>query len=195
MTKSISFCKELANFSTQFETNTSDLKKRYLLENIKKFNELVAEIKINRGSFGTGYPFYALGPNFSGELPIISEQIRYNNELKDAVNNSCHSSWVCYDCLNKNGVLMPDLKQICKPCPNIEDSLKPRKVINRLPDIDMWMICNAQDIEFAKQAMTNLFNAYNMHPSDIEPTRTFEDIREIITDLENGIMPSKSTHY
>lgn len=191
MSKSISFCKELANLSTQFETNTSDLKKRYLLENIKRFNELVAEVKVNRGSFGTGYPFYALGPNLSGELPIISEQIRYNNELKEAVNSSCQSCWICYDCLNKNGALMPDLKQICKPCPNIEDSLKPRKVINRLPDIDMWMICNAHDVEYAKQEMAKLFNFYNMHPSDIEPIRTFEDIQEIINDLENGIMPSK----
>ena len=30
---------------------------------------------------------------------------------------------------------MPDLKRICKPCPQVKDSIKPRKVINRLPDV------------------------------------------------------------
>ena len=86
---------------------------------------------------------------------------------------------------------MPDLKQICKPCPQIKDSIKPRKVINRLPDIDMWMICADDKIEEAKVGLVKLFENYDMHTSDIDPVRTINDMEDIVSDLETGKMPSK----
>ena len=58
---------------------------------------------------------------------------------------------------------MPDLKRICKPCPQVKNSIKPRKVINRLPDVDMWMICADGKLEEAKATLVKLFNNYP-HP-------------------------------
>lgn len=86
---------------------------------------------------------------------------------------------------------MTDLKQICKPCPQIKDSIKPRKVINRLPYIDMWMICADDKIEEAKVGLVKLFENYDMHTSDIDPVRTINDMEDIVSDLETGKMPSK----
>ena len=78
---------------------------------------------------------------------------------------------------------MTDLKQICKPCPQIKDSIKPRKVINRLPYIDMWMICADDKIEEAKVGLVKLFENYDMHTSDIDPVRTINDMEDIVSDL------------
>ena len=57
-----------------------------------------------------------------GTLPIIEEQIRYNRQLiKDGVTVQ-KSIWHCKPCLEEKYSTMPDLKQICKPCPNMLDS-------------------------------------------------------------------------
>lgn len=191
MEKSISICKKAAESSTQFEKNNSDLKRRYIIHNIQLYNHVVAMVDGNRGTFGTGYPFYALNRDLTITLPVIDEQLRYNNELITTVENSNYTTWQCSTCLSKNGSMMPDLKQICKICPNIEDALKPRKVLNRLPDIDMWMICKDNYISVAKEELVTLFHKYNLHPSDINPIQTIDDVSEIAENLENEIMPEK----
>lgn len=84
---------------------------------------------------------------------------------------------------------MPDLKQVCKPCPNMDDNLKPRKVINRLPDIDMWMICKDGGIEEAQYKLSEYLKKYNLQTSDVNPLQTIKDMEEISTSLQNGIMP------
>lgn len=133
---------------------------------------------------------YTLDSNLNGHLPIINEQIRYNEELfNEAQKLGTH--WVCAKCLSTTGYNMPDLKQICKPCPQIENSLKPRKVINRLPDVDMWMVCNDKDVETAKTTLSRLFEVFDMHTSDVDPVKTIQDVSEIATDLDNGEMPRK----
>ena len=71
----------VARVSTDFERNNSDLKRRYFIWNIEAFNTIVSKVKGFRGSFGTGYPFYALDSRLEGTLPIIQEQIRYNRKL------------------------------------------------------------------------------------------------------------------
>lgn len=86
---------------------------------------------------------------------------------------------------------MEDLKQICIPCPRLEKELKPRKVINRLPDIDMWMVCEDAKVEEAKKELKETFDQLGMHTSDVNPIQTFKDFKEIITDLEDGKMPIK----
>ena len=139
------------------------------------------------GSFGTGYPFYVLNSNMSGNLPIIEEQIRYNNELIMEANDCI--IWPCLECLKKNSSLMPDLKQICKPCLMVKDSLKPRKVINRLPDIDMWMICEDAKVDEVKEKLVKIFNVLDMHTSDVDPVETIKEVAEISKDIEMGIMP------
>jgi len=191
MEKPISICSDMAVVSTEFEKSNNSLKKQYLIRNITIYNSIVELIKGNRGSFGTGYPFYALKKDLTGELPIIFEQIRYNNELVNHVINSSHNIWHCASCLSRNYDIMPDLKQICKPCPNMDNELKPRKVLNRLPDIDMWMVCDEKYIDDSKDKLIELLNNNNIHPSDTNPIRTMEEITKITENIANGIMPNK----
>lgn len=182
-------CVNAANLSTRFEKLNNQLKKEYLIKNINIINTIMFHTPGYCGSFGTGYPFYVLDNKLEGELPVINEQIRYNEEL---LNEACDIDyWPCEECLTTRGSWMPDLKKICKPCPQVKDSIKPRKVINRLPDIDMWMICADGKVEEAKIVLVKLFDNYGMHTSDIDPVRTINEMEDIVSDLEKGKMPSK----
>lgn len=191
MEKKIDFCIETARISSEFEKTNTELKRLYLLENIKKYHEITSQIQSNLGTFGTGYPFYVLGKHLEGTLPVIDEQLRYNDELISAATGCKYANWTCAYCLGENGITMPDLKTICKPCPNMDDSLKPRKLINRLPDIDLWIICAKDKIEETKEQLQWLFYSQGMIPSDIDPVHTIEEVGEITEDLKNGKMPSK----
>ncbi len=182
-------CVKAADVSTRFENCNNDLKRKYLIKNINIINTIMSHTPGYCGSFGTGYPFYVLDENLEGNLPIINEQIRYNNELCDEANGI--SCWQCENCLNTRGSWMPDLKRICKPCPQVKDSIKPRKVINRLPDVDMWMICADGKLEEAKAGLVKLFDNYDMHTSDVDPVRTINEVSEIVSELEAGKMPKK----
>lgn len=135
--------------STTFEKANTELKRKYLKWNIEVFNIIAASVSVSRGSFGTGYPFYVLDKDLNGDIPIISEQIRYNRQLLRDGEIVQKSIWQCESCLKRNYEIMPDLKIICKPCPNMIDSLKPRKIINRLPDLDMWLVCEDGKVEEA----------------------------------------------
>ncbi len=184
-------CQKIVNSSNSFEINNSDLKREYLILNIMLFNNIASKINGCNGTFGTGYPFYALGKNITGKLPVINEQIRYNNELSDAIKNSNTLVWNCYNCLQKNGKNMPDLKQICKPCPNMNNALKPRELLKRIPDIDMWMICDKDKICLAKESLITQFKQNNMLTSDINPIQAIDNLIEIAENLKDNIMPKK----
>lgn len=182
-------CVKAADVSTRFEKLNNELKRKYLIKNIDRINMIMSHAPGYCGSFGTGYPFYVLDKNLEGDLPVIEEQIRYNDELlNEASDINC---WACENCLNTRGSWMPDLKRICKPCPQVKNSIKPRKVINRLPDIDMWMICADGKVEEAKAALLKLFDNYDMHTSDVDPVRTINEMEDIVSDLESGKMPSR----
>ena len=191
MERNINFCVKTANISSEFETTNTELKRQYLLENIKKYHEVTSQINCSKGTFGTGYPFYALGSHLEGTLPIIDEQLRYNNELISTATGCHYTNWTCAHCLSENGTKMPDLKTICKPCSHMDDALKPRKLINRLPDIDLWIVCPKDKVEETKIKLLELFTQQNMIPSDIDPVNTIEEVEEIVEDIKNGIMPTK----
>ena len=144
------------------------------------------------GTFGTGYPFYALDSDLKGKLPIIEEQLRYNKELLEKIKESNKIIWLCGKCLEEQGETLPDLKQICKPCPRIDNELKPRKIINRLPDIDMWIVSEKKNVEQTKEEMTKLFDSFDLYPSDINPIRTMQDIIDISENIVQGTMPDKN---
>lgn len=185
----MNICTKTADLSTRFEKCNTDLKRKYLIKNIATINLIMSNTTGYCGSFGTGYPFYILDSDLEGDLPIIEEQIRYNDELHDEAIDSSH--WPCEECLNTRNAWMPDLKQICVPCPQVKNSIKPRKVINRLPDIDMWMVCEDGKIEEAKAELLKAFEYFGMQTSDVDPIRTINDISEIVTELESGKIPSK----
>lgn len=187
-------CLEVVESSNKFEENNfknKDLKKMYIKKNIDIINSVMEHTTGYRGSFGTGYPFYAIDSDFKEDLPVIKEQIRYNEELRTTILNAKLKKWPCESCLPVNGPYMEDLKQICIPCPRLEKELKPRKVINRLPDIDMWMVCEDTKIEEAKKELKETFDQLEMHTSDVNHIQTFKEFKEIITDLEDGKMPIK----
>lgn len=187
-------CLEVVESSNKFEENNfknKDLKKMYIKKNIDIINSVMEHTIGYRGSFGTGYPFYAIDSDFKEDLPVIKEQIRYNEELRTTILNAKLKKWPCESCLPVNGPYMEDLKQICIPCPRLEKELKPRKVINRLPDIDMWMVCEDTKVEEAKKELKETFDQLGMHTSDVNPIQTFKEFKEIIIDLEDGKMPIK----
>ena len=185
-----SITRRVEGASTNFEKTNTDLKRRFLLWNIESFNIIASKVTGNKGTFGTGYPFYALDENMEGTLPIIGEQIRYNRQLvKDGVPVQ-KSIWQCKYCLEEKYSTMPDLKKICKPCPNMLDSLKPRKIINRLPDMDLWVVCEDGGIEKAQEEMTKLLNSIRMCSSDINPITSIEYVERIADMLKEGKMPN-----
>ena len=189
---SMDYCQKAVEASTIFEINNTDLKRLYVLENINKFNNMAKYVSNSNGTFGTGYPFSALDSNLEGKLPVIKEQLRYNKELLEKIKESNKIIWLCGECLEERGETLPDLKQICKPCPRIDNELKPRKIINRLPDIDMWVVSPANMVSKTKEEMTELFTAFNLYPSDINPLKTMQDIIEIGESIESGTMPDKN---
>lgn len=182
---------KVTNASNDFEIDRSELKRKYFIRNIYAFSYLVSLIDGNKGSFGTGYPFYVLEEDLTGEFPVIEEQIRYNNELLEHTKKTSRSDWTCKECLTKNYNDMPDLKQVCKPCPNMDNELKPRKIINRLPDIDMWMVCEDSHVETAQKELTELLAKHGIRTSDVDPIQTIKDMEEIAEDIKNGNMPKK----
>ena len=186
-----SITERVARISTDFEKNNTELKRKFFLWNIETFNIIASKVKGSKGSFGTGYPFYALDEKLEGTLPIIEEQIRYNRQLvKDGVPFQ-KSIWKCKSCLEEKYNDMPDLKKICKPCPNVANELKPRKIINRLPDIDMWLVCEDGGIESAQEEILSLLKSIGMISSDIAPVNTIKDMEEIVDTLKNGEIPRK----
>lgn len=182
---------DATNASTEYEKSNSDLKRRYLIKNIQEFNYITSLISVRRGSFGTGYPFYVLDKELNGQLPVIQEQIRYNKELLNRARTTKTKKWTCEECLTRRRQNMPDLKQICKPCPNMEKELKPRKVINTLPDVDMWMICEDGKLEEAQEQLARLLARHNIFTSDVDPLKTIKDMTEIVQNIKDGIMPKK----
>lgn len=175
--------------ATDFERNNSELKRKYLIWNIESFNILASKVSSFVGTFGTGYPFYALDENLEGKLPVIVEQIRYNRQLIKDGEPYQKSIWLCKSCLRENSSTMPDLKQVCKPCPNIPSTLKPRKIINRLPDIDMWLVCKDGEINQAAEQLSYFLQRYGMQTSDVDPASSIDQVYEITKMLKNGILP------
>lgn len=189
MSEPIEFVKKVVEISNDFELNTSELKRQYIISNIVLYNNIASLIKESLGTFGTGYPFYVFDKNFVGAIPVIDEQIRYNNELIDSVNATKFTEWACAVCLEKNGITMPDLKQICNTCPKMDNLLKPRKLIARLPDIDMWMVCNSSDISHVSKTLETALAQNGMKTSDVDPVKTIYELQEIVSDLKHGDMP------
>ncbi len=186
-----SLTQKVESASTNFEMSNTDLKRNYLIWNISSFNIIAKAISVSKGSFGTGYPFYALDENLQGNLPIIQEQLRYSRQLIRDSERVQNLPWTCKKCLEKKYSTMPDLKKICKPCPNMIDKLKPRKIINRLPDIDMWLVCKDGCMEQAQEELNVLLKRYNMSTSDVDPLSSINDVCEISQMLKDNKLPKK----
>lgn len=98
----MNICLEAVEGSNKFERSNfedNNIKKMYIKKNIDIINEVMQFTTGYCGSFGTGYPFYALDKNFEGELPVIQEQLRYNEELKNTILKSKLKKWPCESCL------------------------------------------------------------------------------------------------
>ena len=188
---SLEIVSDAAIASTIYESANTETKRQYLVKIIELYNSIVKDLNGFAGSFGTGYPFYTLNTDLTGELPIIMEQIRYNIELSNAVIAHQGESWPCKKCLQRNGSKMPDLKVICNSCEEVDSRLRPRKVINRLPDMDLWMVCRKEDIEENKREIVSRLNQNKLYSSDTDPVRTIRDVKEIADDLQKDKMPSK----
>lgn len=188
----ISFCKKAAKISDDFEMENTELKRQYIVSNIMIYNAIGSMIKESMGTFGTGYPFYALNSDLTGALPIIDEQLRFNDELYGKVDESVLPNWICSECLRVNHMAMPDLKKICNPCSHMDNPLKPRKIISRLPDLDMWMVCKKEDIKKTMKELETRLAKNGFTTSDVDPIKTIYELEEIVAKLKYGKMPDKN---
>lgn len=178
--------------STRYEQENTNLKRMYLLNYLKKYREVVSKLTGYNGFFGLGYPFYALGNNLEGNLPIIYEQFRYNYELYQIFQEQFPDEiWPCEKCLKEKVYDMPDLKKICYNCPDVPKEISPRKVINRLPDMDLCLVVKDEYKENIKTKLLYLFEKNKLQTSDVDPLETIEKMYRISNDLKNGKMPTE----
>ena len=69
------------------------------------------------------------------------------------------------------------------------DSLKPRKIINRLPDMDMWMVCDDLHLEQAKEELVKLLIKNGISTTDVNPILSIEKVHQISEMLRDGKLP------
>ena len=130
----------VARLSSMYELENTSLKKAYMQQEIENIKNVFKLSSNYRGTFGTGYPFYAVGDDMKYDLPVILEQLRYNTELIEECRKQDTRLWACFNCLEEKIDEFPNLKIYCKHCTALSDELKPRKVINRIPDLDIWCV-------------------------------------------------------
>ena len=189
MENSIDIVRRAANASTIFELTNTDIKRQYIISNIMIYNAIVSSIKESKGTFGTGYPFYVLDNRLQGALPVIDEQLRYNNALiADAEGKT---NWLCEMCLSQRGFEMPNLKEFCNVCPDVEKVLRPRKVINRLPDLDLWTICSPEEIGSVSVQLAELLKMKGFSTSDVDPVKTIYEIESLVLKIKGGELPDE----
>ena len=190
---SLKLVSDVGSLSIRYEMVNTRIKTLYMMYEVLFLSRIFNSLEEHAGTFGTGYPYYVLGEDFLkkclNNLPIIDEQIRYGNELIQLVNSYDGECWPCYNCLKENYVNMPNLKFKCKPCTEIPDELKPRKVINRLPDIDLWFIAKDNCLMSAQSDLLHLFSEFDLRSSDVNPLDTINDMKKIVELLECGIIP------
>ena len=195
----MNYIQRVIEASNKYENANTTLKKLYLKEYIELFNNIMKKVPGYKGSFGMGYPFYALDKNFEGKLPIVNEQLRYNYELSKSFSDYKKDRdlpldfdiWKCEDCLREQIYNMPNLKSVCNRCPNMSKNLRPRKLINRLPDMDFAVIIEDEKMDEAKDIIKEQLFDYGIFPSDIDPLKTIDDVYEIAEDLSNDLTPRK----
>ncbi len=183
------------NFEGLGETEGAAYKRRYIQNIYNLYRQVGRSSNHALGMFTTGYPGYNLA------LSEIGEQYRYNHELLKQIKELGIESmtWKCGGCLMDNYHKMPNLKQICYPCQSISDAVKPRKIINRLPDLDVWFVYDDAQKFFQFEAETNaIFLSHeierelakrNLYTSDVDPIRTINDMYEISESLKKFTIP------
>ncbi len=174
-----------------------EIKKRYIQSNYALYKEVGRACKSAVASFTTGYPGYDLA------LKEIDEQYRYNHELLRQVQTLGLGNmvWKCGGCLIENYHKMPNLKQICYPCTATSAEIKPRKIINRLPDMDMWFVFDDSNL-FQGNTIKKIENNVrlmgeistelpkkNLYTSDINPLESINNMYEATKDLSKNKIP------
>jgi hypothetical protein len=181
----------VARLSSMYELENTALKKAYTQHEIELIKNVFKLSKYYRGTFGTGYPFYAVGEDMSHNLPIILEQLRYNNELIEQCRKQDTILWACLNCLEERIDDFPNLKIYCKYCIDSPNELKPRKVINRIPDLDIWCVAGKGTTIKICEELSPLLEQATLTTSDVNPLQTFKDLKEIVMELQSGKMPTK----
>lgn len=181
----------VARLSSMYELQNTELKKAYTQQEMQQIKNVFELSKYYKGTFGTGYPFYAVGEDMTYDLPVILEQLRYNNELIEQCRKQDTRLWACLNCLEENVDDFPNLKIYCKPCADLSNELKPRKVINRMPDLDIWCVAEKRTTKKICGELSSLLENTTLTTSDVDPLQTFEDFKEIVLAMQSGKMPTK----
>ena len=181
----------VARLSSMYELENTSLKKAYMQQEIENIKNVFKLSSNYRGTFGTGYPFYAVGDDMKYDLPVILEQLRYNIELIEECRKQDTRLWACFNCLEEKIDEFPNLKIYCKHCTALSDELKPRKVINRIPDLDIWCVAKKRTTLKTCDELSHLLEQAALTTSDVNPLQTFKDLKEIVEAIQSGRMPTR----
>ena len=107
----------------------------YLLEQAKTVAGIISKVPGVQACCATGYPFYAISRQDGGPLRIPSIPA-FVASVRKELNKEPASEWACLRC--PKFLESDDPKNNCKPC--TETSLKPRKMLAALPDLDITII-------------------------------------------------------
>lgn len=155
-----------------------------IVKEIQDINKSVQAIPGFKGSFGLGYPFYAMNDLSDSveEVPAINDFIEQSQSLVRQSRDFAGEVWPCAGCQETRH--LPDLKSQCKPCNDV--LFKPRDLFKALPDIDVVNVFDAPTCETELQ-LQDVLQKMNLLQSDSDIRGTY--LRTMGTLQQNN--PSK----
>lgn len=169
----------------RFNVDSSGLKREYYFRQFEDFSNIAASTEGYKGSFGTGYPFYAAGDDTG--LAKIAEIDRYIAQQEANARLTAQRSigiWTCSQCQKEN--MLPDLKTYCKPC--IDTLIKPRDVFKALPDLDFWAVVEKVDTQ-KLLTLENSLHGSNFFQSDLDIARSVHDTQKAMSTIAHDDIP------
>jgi hypothetical protein len=159
----------------------------YLYREAQNLSRELVSVEGFVGTFGLGYPFYALTPE---GVPVHAAEIYNFIELtRQKINEDARMNpegWNCLACQLVN--YLPDLKSKCKPCDLV--ALKPRDVFKGLPDLDMVIVVDNPNAT-TEQAVEAITNRMGYLQADTNIAQAINRTKSVLHDLISGKEPSQ----
>lgn len=154
----------------------------YLVNESADVANLLSSIEGFVVMFSTGFPFYAIDKD---KKPILVEEIGSfigdTKELTDMDEIKNPEEWKCPVCQKRNN--LPNINEYCKPCEAV--SLKPRRVISAIPDLDVTILVDKPTQEIETEMKVRLVNL-GYTQSDIDIYRSVYETHQVLNCLRTG---------
>jgi hypothetical protein len=174
--------------AAEFSEDESVLKGEYMAQQFEDFTHAVRSIPGYKGSFATGYPYYAQNPD--GGVYAVPEIARYARSFIPKIEADAargNGAWICGACQVFSD--LPDLKSQCKPCDAVD--IRPRDIFKALPDVDFWVVADDDETPVSEfeQAVEDHVEREGFYVSDKDIAQAFDDTIHVMKALKRGNMP------